>query len=86
MKSLFLRSILVITFILLPAWAVNGSSRSSDAHHSHPGSNSAQSSLATISIPGTRRSFMRMAAISQQVSPDQVLPLVAHNVAVQGYT
>jgi len=29
---------------------------------------------------------MRMAAISQQVPPGQVLPLLAHNVAVGGYT
>jgi hypothetical protein len=31
------------------------------------------------------RSFLRMAAISQKVSPDEVLPLLARNVSVQGY-
>ena len=86
MKPLFLRSVLVITIILLPAWGVNGSARSRDSLHSHTESNPAQSALTTIRIPGTRRSFLRMAAISQQVSPDEVLPLLAHNVAVQGYT
>lgn len=86
MKRLFLRSVLVISIILLPTWAVNSSARSSDSPLPHTGSNPAQSSSTAISIPGTRRSFMRMAAISQQVSPDQVLPLLAHNVAVQGYT
>ncbi len=86
MKSLFLRSVLVITIILFPAWEMNGSAQSSDSHLSHAGSNPAQSSLTTIRIPGPRRSFLRMAAISQQVSPDEVLSLLAHNVAVEGYT
>jgi hypothetical protein len=85
MKPLFLRSVLVITIFLFPAWEMNGSARSHDSHLSQAGSNPAQSTLTTISIPGTRRSFMRMAAVSQQVSPDEVLSLLAHNVAVEGY-
>lgn len=36
-------------------------------------------------IPGPLRSFLRMAAISQQVPPDQVLPLLARIVVVNGY-
>src|SRR5579862_3305357 len=36
-------------------------------------------------IPGPLRSFLRMAAISQQVSPDEVLPLLARNIVVSGY-
>ena len=39
----------------------------------------------TIIIPGPLRSFMRMAAISQKVSADDVLPLLARNVYMQGY-
>ena len=39
----------------------------------------------TITIPGPMRSFMRMAAISQKVQPDDVLPLLARNVFMQGY-
>ncbi len=42
-------------------------------------------SQATITIPGPLRSFLRMAAISQQVSPREVLPLLARNVAMEGY-
>ena len=38
-----------------------------------------------VSIPGPLRSFMRMAAISQKVSADDVLPLLARNVYMQGY-
>jgi hypothetical protein len=38
-----------------------------------------------IVIPGPLRSFERMAGISQQVVPAQVLPLLTRNVYVQGY-
>ena len=40
---------------------------------------------ATVTIPGPLRSFLRMAAISQKVSPEEVLPLLARNVVVEGY-
>jgi hypothetical protein len=40
---------------------------------------------AQIAIPGPLRSFLRMAAISQKVSPDEVVPFLAHNVFVTGY-
>jgi hypothetical protein len=39
----------------------------------------------TVLIPGPLRSFMRMAAISQKVTPEDVLPLLARNVFMQGY-
>ncbi len=39
----------------------------------------------TVMIPGPLRSFMRLAAISQKVSPEDVLPLLARNVFMQGY-
>jgi len=38
-----------------------------------------------VVIPGPLRSFMRMAAISQKAPADEVLPLLARNVYVQGY-
>jgi hypothetical protein len=38
-----------------------------------------------VSIPGPLRSFLRMAAISQKVSPEEVLPLLARNVVVNGF-
>ena len=39
----------------------------------------------TVTIPGPLRSFMRMAAISQKVPNDEVLPLLSRNVFMQGY-
>src|ERR1035437_1335230 len=38
-----------------------------------------------VIIPGPLRSFLRMAGISQEVSPDDVLPLLARNSYLLGY-
>jgi hypothetical protein len=38
-----------------------------------------------VSIPGPLRSFLRMAAISQKIAPEEVLPLLARNVVMSGY-
>jgi hypothetical protein len=40
---------------------------------------------ASVTIPGPLRSFLRMAAISQKASTDEVLPLLARNVFIEGY-
>jgi hypothetical protein len=39
----------------------------------------------SIFIPGPLRSFLRMAGISQQVPPEEVLPLLAQNIFQRGY-
>jgi hypothetical protein len=39
----------------------------------------------TVIIPGPLRSFLRMAGVSQQISPADVLPLVARNAYSTGY-
>ena len=39
----------------------------------------------TVLIPGPLRPFLRMAGISQKISQEEVLPLLAHNVFAQGY-
>jgi hypothetical protein len=43
------------------------------------------SDAVTITIPGPLHSFLRMAAISQQIPPEDVLPLLARNVITHGY-
>jgi hypothetical protein len=43
------------------------------------------STSAQVTIPGPLRSFLRMAAISQKISPEDVLPLLARNVVMSGY-
>jgi hypothetical protein len=37
-------------------------------------------------IPGPLHSFQRMAGISQKASPEEVLPLLAHEMNIRGYT
>jgi hypothetical protein len=39
----------------------------------------------TAEIPGPLRSFLRMAGISQEIGPPDVLPMLARNVSVWGY-
>jgi hypothetical protein len=64
-------------------------SASSFASSGPPGTGSrddrAQSSAPVAVIPGPLRSFLRMAGISQKVSPADVMPLLARNVYAQGY-
>ncbi len=39
----------------------------------------------TVTLPGPKRSFLRMAGISQQSSPVELLPLLARNAFLYGY-
>ena len=38
-----------------------------------------------VSIPGPLRPFLRMTGISQEISPDEVLPMLARNISLWGY-
>jgi hypothetical protein len=50
------------------------------------GQSTAESGRAmTVSIPGPMRSFARMAAISPDANPDDILPALARNVVTNGY-
>ncbi len=61
-----------------PALGANSSDSSQEV--------SAQSAdSVTLSIPGPLRSFLRMAGISQKISPEEVAPLLARNVFQMGY-
>ena len=42
-------------------------------------------SVETVVIPGPLRSFLRMAGISQKVSLNEVMPMLAHGISLQGY-
>src|SRR6478609_3056255 len=46
---------------------------------------STSKSSSTVTIPGPLRSFLRMAGISQQTPPDEVLPILARNLSLLGY-
>ncbi len=71
-SSLLLSLLLVLSLCGVQARAQDGAS-------SQPPSGT------QVSIPGPLHSFLRMAGISQKVSADEVLPLLARNVSVRGY-
>jgi hypothetical protein len=50
-----------------------------------PAGPGAAAKRATIQIPGPLHSFARMAALSQDISPDDILPALARNVITNGY-
>ena len=49
------------------------------------GTSTQPTATAQIMIPGPLHSFLRMAAISRKVPPEQVIPLLSHNVFELGY-
>ena len=44
-----------------------------------------QAASASVEIPGPLRSFLRMSGISQEVTLDEVLPMLARNLSLYGY-
>jgi len=84
---LFLASSCMLAGLSKPAWGAAPAVPASPDHQES--SQSAESTELLPSeqaeIPGPLRSFLRMAAISQKVSPEEVLPLLARNVVVSGY-
>ncbi len=90
-SSLCLSILFVISLFNCDLFAGSGELR--------PAAHSQQSDAAAISsqedvtpaassqftIPGPLRSFLRMAGISQKITPEEVLPLLGRNVYTQGY-
>ncbi len=61
-------------------------SRSTDRRSAGPSDSRLRPSMVeTVVIPGPLRSFLRMAGISQQISPSDVMPMLAHNVSLYGF-
>ena len=87
MKSLFCLALLLSTF--------HASALAQDLSVQRPIENAAVSGVAparsSIShspefvIPGPQRSFLRMAGISQKITPQEVFPLLSRNVFMEGY-
>ncbi len=68
------------------AWSAAQGNASETSNAVQPFGEGSMPSAATVTIPGPLRSFLRMAAISQKVSPEEILPLLARNVVVEGYS
>ena len=69
------------------SWAQTPSAGRATSSHSTPAHTVARPAPQenTVLIPGPLRSFLRMAGISQQISPEDVLPLLARNAYATGY-
>ena len=80
LAAIFLAA-LPLSFHPTPASAQTASQNAISAD----GQNASADARSSVTIPGPLRSFERMAGISQKVPPEQILPLLARNVYVQGY-
>src|ERR1700755_19527 len=87
------RSICVTVFLAFEFCLLASVSAQPDGSLRSPGADQRSSasrlsptlSVETVVIPGPLRSFLRMAGISQKVSPDEVMPMLAHGISLQGY-
>ncbi|MGH9771625.1 MAG: hypothetical protein ACRD4Q_07995, partial [Candidatus Acidiferrales bacterium] len=78
--------LLVISCYLSSVVAASpSSSEAQDAAQSSQIGVPSSASSESTTIPGPLHSFLRMASISQKVSREEVLPLLARNVSVEGY-
>jgi hypothetical protein len=79
-------SLLVLSCSLPAAARSSAAASSSEKPEPAPASNGGSETFPpSVAIPGPLRSFLRMAAISQKVSPDEVMSLLARNVSMEGY-
>jgi hypothetical protein len=85
-KSLLrLTTILAITLTLGLCLAPASWSRDSSGAAASDDAKAGAIESSNLEIPGPLRPFLRMAGISQKVSPEEVLPLLARNVFTLGY-
>jgi hypothetical protein len=75
-----LGAVLLATLLSVPGALADSRSAGSDEANA-----SARDNTTQVTIPGPLRSFLRMAGISQKISSEQVLPLLAHNIFALGY-
>jgi hypothetical protein len=70
---------------LVQAPLANGTPLPAAASGSPDQSTASSPAESSVTIPGPLRSFLRMAGISQTVSPPETLPILAHTLVLQGY-
>ncbi|HEX5483045.1 MAG TPA: hypothetical protein VFZ08_10525 [Terriglobia bacterium] len=77
--------LLAVLLPVYPCWSRGAPPAAAERGSSAPAS-IPQPSSTDVTIPGPLRSFLRMAAISQKAPTDDVLPLLARNVVMEGYS
>jgi hypothetical protein len=88
--SAYLSVVLGLSFMTCQGYAGTGTSAHKGPANSDNGSVATGEQAAGLApsqfvIPGPRRSFLRLAGISQKIRPEEVLPLLSRNVFTQGY-
>ena len=88
--SLCLSALVVFSFLSCDLFAASGEvspaahATRSDAEVTYS-EGEAPSATSQFVIPGPQRSFLRMAGISQKITPEEVLPLLSRNVFTEGF-
>lgn len=77
-RSMLTAIVSVCVCFALSAWSTTAADASENGSIGSPEASS-------VSIPGPLRSFLRMAGISQKISQEEVIPLLARNVFALGY-
>jgi hypothetical protein len=82
--------VIVLAFLALGAGSAGAQNKTAD-NSAVPVLQTAKPSVTIASadqetIPGPLRSFLRMAAISQKATPDEVLSLLARNITIRGFS
>lgn len=94
LESIYIVCLLGLSFgITQSAWATHwthevskGGDRAEVAGEpAHAGDEPPSDAGDTVVIPGPLRPFLRMAGISQQIRPEELLPTLARNVALYGF-
>src|SRR5579864_4886385 len=83
-RSAFLQKFSLCLYLCFGAGLLIAGNRPQAQRSREPGQAS-DGQIVEVTIPGPLKPFLRMAAISQQVSPAEVLPLLARNVVIDGY-
>lgn len=84
-RSGFISQLLLCACLCAVSGLLISDARAQQRQASAAGSPATPAVNGEILIPGPLKPFMRMAAISQQASPDEVLPLLARNIEINGY-
>jgi hypothetical protein len=83
---LFVYALAAVSFLICSHFGpVTRGSTLPDASSSRQETTAQSSEGVTVTIPGPLRSFLRMAGISQKVTAQEVMPLLARNIYLQGY-
>jgi hypothetical protein len=95
MKSPLWQSIILAVASLCTCWCLRANEWNASTFRASPSDGleaqpddqgkPASASAEEVTIPGPLRSFLRMAGISQKISKEEVLPLLARNVSAEGY-